>query len=126
MPLLVLANAWLVQSRFEKRPNSAPALFVFLTCLDFVYLLKRDTAVPRINHQFASVYSAVFEISALVSFLFVIIAASAQGRIHKHLIHKHRGPASPHYYPLGIVSLCWLVALASITFHLVLLFGGQR
>jgi len=122
IPMGMLVVEWLINGRF----SSPTELFVFLGSLDFVYLLKRDLSIPRINQHFASVYSSTFAISLLISLIFLIVAAKTEGLVHEYLIHKHRrNNQNRHYYPLFKVCLCWVVAMTSITFHLVVLFGGK-
>jgi hypothetical protein len=117
-----LIHVWLIHTRL----NSPTELFVFLSSLDFVYLQKRDVSIPHINHYLAPLYSSVFGISLLVSLAFMFVAADTQGRIHEHFVHQNLRNRLRYYYPLGKVCLCWLVAIASITFHFVAIFVGLR
>ncbi|MGC2694632.1 MAG: hypothetical protein WA738_02475 [Candidatus Angelobacter sp.] len=135
IPLSMLFIGWLVKPRphsaggikqwlKDGRLNSPTELFVFIGSLDFVYLLKSGPSIPRINQNFVPLYSAVFVGSVLVSLILLIIAAKTEFRIHEYLTNKHR-KNHDFYYPIVEVCGCWVMAMALITFHLVVLFGGQ-
>ncbi len=121
IPLGILIFSFLVQRQFKARLNAGLELFAFLLSLDLTFLVYANPGSVRINPEFKDIYGALFVALAVVSLIFLAIAARVQEKIYNHTRH-----ALNEYYPLGGVFACWLFALCEMGFHLYVSLGGKQ
>jgi hypothetical protein len=118
IPLALLLGSWLIQRQWRMRLNAAVDMFIFLMSLDVTLLVWYDTGILRVNPIFVSVYRPLFGVLLAFSFVLLGLSNRVQWRIYQATV------SGEGHYPLWGVMICWLLAMASISFHLYAVLGG--
>lgn len=115
IPLGVMLVSWGLQKSYNMRLNSGAELFAFTFALDLNLLMDQSNLSPKMNPLLLEAFGRIFVVILLISVGMLIFATKTQSRIYENI--------RLGYYPYMRVSLCWVLGIVIIAFHLFALLG---